>query len=257
MGRLHYVDPHPNGDPVVLLLHGLGATGASWGMQFAALSESGYRPVAPDLPGFGDSPYDQRGWTPARIAMDLVALLDELECGSAHVVGLSMGGVIAQQFACNHAQKTKKLVLVSTFSRMQPDSISGWIYFLKRGVVVSLLGLRAQARVVAQRVFPDPDKERLRNLLVETISHADVHAYRGAMRALAKFDSSKWLGNIKNPTLVITGSADTTISPERQKLLAAGVSGARHEVIEGAGHAVPIDQAELFNRLLVEFLCEP
>ena len=238
----------------MLLLHGLGATGASWTPQLPALTGAGFRPLAPDATGFGDSPYDGQGWSVRRAAAQMAELLHDLETGPAHIVGLSMGGVIAQQFARDFPQLTKKLVLVSTFAALRPEALSGWFYFLRRTLAVTFLGLPAQARVVARRVFPAPDQAALRDLLVTTISRADPRAYRLAMRSLGLFDSRKWLHQIMVPTLVITGADDTTVSPERQRILADGIPGARQFVLPGAGHAVSVDRVDEFNRLLLEFL---
>ena len=254
MTNIHFLDPNPTGRPAVLLLHGLGADGTSWTLQLPALAEAGYRPIAPDAPGFGASPYDARGWTVRRVAAQMAEMLDELQTGTVHVVGLSLGGVVAQQFAHDFPQLTKKLVLTSTFAVLRPDSLSGWLYFLRRALVVLTLGLRAQARLVAERVFPEPDQAPLRQLLIDTISNADPRAYRAAMRSLAWFDSRKWLGQLAIPTLVVTGADDSTVSPARQQPLVEGIPGARQVLIPHAGHAVAVDQAERFNRALLEFL---
>lgn len=254
MTRLHLLDPNPGGHPAVLLLHGLGATGASWTLQLPALTEAGLRPLAPDAPGFGDSPCDGRGWSLRRVAAEMAALLDELQTGPAHVAGLSMGGVIAQQFARDFPQLTLSLTLVSTFAALRPDSLSGWLYFLRRGLAVSLRGPRAQAGLVAGRVFPRPDQSPLRDMLLENILRADRRAYRAAMRSLASFDSRRWLNELTMPALVVTGSEDTTVSPARQAALARGLPGARQVVIEGGGHALSVDRADEFNRLILNFL---
>ena len=74
MTNLHYLDPNPSGSPAVLLLHGLGANGSSWTLQFDALIEAGFRPIAPDAPGFGESPYDGKGWS---ISRDVAAIMAE------------------------------------------------------------------------------------------------------------------------------------------------------------------------------------
>jgi 3-oxoadipate enol-lactonase len=257
MNQLHYLDPNPDGSPAVLLLHGLGATGASWILQVPALTKAGFRSIAPDAPGFGDSPYDGRGWSIPRAAAQMADLLEELHTGPVHVVGLSMGGVIAQQFAHDFPHLTRRLVLVSTFSVLRPDNFGGWSYFLRRAFTVLVLGLRAQAQVVAERIFPAPDQGPLREMLVATITSADVRAYRRAMISLGTFDSRKWLKEIKVPTLVITGADDTTVAPSRQMLLAKGIAGAKQVVIPKAGHAVSIDKPEKFNQALLEFLCAP
>ncbi len=254
MPQLNFLDPHPAGSPAVLLLHGLGANGSMWSLQFDDLIAAGYRPIAPDAPGFGDSPYDGRGWNFGRVAAHLAALLRELETGPAHVVGLSMGGVIAQQFALDYPALTRKLVLVSTFSVLRPSTLSQWLYFLQRLVVVHLVGLEQQSKIVARRVFPLPEQEALRQMAAAQIARADPRAYRAAMRHLGLFDSRRRLNEIRVPTLVITGECDSTVSPARQKFLAEGILNARQVVLPGGGHAVAIDQAEAFNRVLLEFL---
>lgn len=254
MTKLHFLDPHPDGSPAVLLLHGLGANGSMWTLQFDDLIAAGYRPLAPDAPGFGDSPYDGRGWNFRRVAADLAALLRELETGPAHVVGLSMGGVIAQQFALDYPGLVRKLVLVSTFAVLRPSSLSQWLYFLQRLMVVHLAGLEQHSKIVAQRVFPAPEQESLREMAAAQIARADPRAYRAAMRHLGLFDSRRRLREIRVPTLVISGEHDTTISPARQKMLAGGIPGARQIVIPEGGHAVAIDQAAAFNQVLLEFL---
>ncbi len=254
MISLHCLDPHPQGHPAVLLLHGLGADGTSWSLQVPELVQAGFRPLAPDTPGFGLSPYDGKAWSFCRMAAQMAELVRERCADPVHVVGLSMGGVIAQQFALDYPALTCKLVLVSTFSNLRPDNLSGWFYYLRRVAVVSTRGLPAHARIVAERVFPQPDYAPLREMLVATISQADPRAYRRAMFSLGAFDSRRRLGSIQSPTLVITGALDSTVLPARQLRLAAAIPGARHLLVENAGHAVPVDQSEIFNKALLNFL---
>ena len=256
MTSLHFLDPNPSGGPAVLLLHGLGADGTSWILQMPALGEAGFRPVAPDVPGFGSSPYDGAGWNVRRVAAQMADLLEELGCGPAHILGLSMGGVIAQQFALDFPQFTRKLVLVSTFSVLRPQGLKGWVYFTRRAAAILILGMNAQAQVVARHIFPNPQDEGLRAMYLASVARANPRAYRKAMLSMGTFDSRNRLGEIKAPTLVITGSEDGTIAPERQKILAEGISSARQVIIPQAGHAVSVDQAQRFNQELLDFLME-
>jgi len=254
MTTINYLDPNPAGHPAVLLLHGLGADASSWILQLPALTWGGFRPVATDAPGFGRSPYDGRGWSIQSVAAQMAGLLEDLQTGPVHIVGLSMGGTIAQQFTLDYPRLTRSLVLVSTFAILRPHTVKGWYYFLKRFFLVNTLGLAAQARVVAKTVFPAPGQEQLCKILSETISRANPRAYRKAMASLGRFNSLKRLGEIKVPTLVVTGADDTTVPPNRQRMLVEGIPEARQVVIPEAGHAVPVDQPERFNRELLAFL---
>ncbi len=256
MTNLHFLDPNPSGNPAVLLLHGLGADSTSWTLQIPALSEAGFRPVATDAPGFGQSLYDGGGWNLKGVAAQMADLLGELGTGPAHIVGLSMGGVIAQQFALDFPLLTRRLVLVSCFSVLRPDHFNGWVYFMVRTATVLTLGLKAQAQVVARRVFPNPKDQPLREMYLDSVARANPKAYRRAMLSLGWFDSRKKLVEIKAPTLVITGAEDTTVSPARQRALAEGIPSAQQMIIPQAGHAVAVDQAERFNRVLLDFLKE-
>jgi pimeloyl-ACP methyl ester carboxylesterase len=254
MTDIHFLDPNPAGHPAVLLLHGLGADGSSWTLQMLPLSQAGFRPLAVDIPGFGASRYDGRGWSLPRVAAQLASLLEELGTGPAHVVGLSMGGVIAQQFALDFPHLTRHLVLVSTFARLRPQNLSQFFYFLQRILLVHLVGLPAQAEVVARRVFPHPEEEELRRQVVLRITQADPRAYRAAMRSLGLFNSLPRLRQIKSPVLVISGEKDTTVRPEAQRQLAESIPHARQVIIPGGGHAIAIDRYEAFNQILLEFL---
>lgn len=250
---IHYLDENPSGQPVVLLLHGLGSNSSSWVLQTGPLIASGYRILAPDSRGFGQSTY------PGRIsiqlmAADAAALLQSLKASSAIAVGISMGGVIAQQLALDHPGLISKLVLVNTFSCLRPRRLSEFSYFALRFLLVHTLGLQPQARAVARRIFPHPGQESLRQVLYSQITQANLHAYRGAMRTLARFDSRTRLAGLRIPTLVVTGEQDTTVHPDVQLALAQAIPGARQIIIPGAGHAASVDKPDEFNKLLLEFI---
>ena len=99
---LHDYDLNSGGAPIVILLHGLGATSDSWQLQLPALLESGYRILAPDMRGFGKSSYPEGPNSPRIMAEDVATFLNRLEVTSVYVVGISMGGTIALQFALEH-----------------------------------------------------------------------------------------------------------------------------------------------------------
>ena len=252
--RLHYIESKTPGKETILLLHGLGASSESWVLQIPVLEAAGYSILAPDARGFGQSSYQGGGTTIAQMSADFAALLDHLQTGPVDVVGISMGGTHALGLAIAHPDLVNRLALVNTFSRLRPSRPGEWIYFAIRFILIHTLGLDAQARTVAQRIFPNPEQAVFRKALLEQIMQADPGGYRAAMRALAGFNADPYLAGIHCPTLVITSTDDTTVNPEIQKQLAQGIPNARQVFIENAGHAVTATQAEKFNETLLAFL---
>jgi 3-oxoadipate enol-lactonase len=254
MADIKYLDPGAENDYPVLLLHGLGVDASSWSLQFTDLIKAGFRPIAVDVPGFGSSPTGKAPWSIRRVTGDIAKFLNDKNIISAHVVGLSMGGTIAQQLAFDFPDIVSKLVLANTFSVLRPSSLKGWAYFVRRFILVHTLGLQAQAKFVAGRIFPYPEQEMLRNEIIKQITNADPGAYRAAMRSLGTFNSKPRLSEINVPTLVITGANDTTVNPGHQAQMAAWIPGASQVIIEKAGHAASVEFPEEFNRIMVDFL---
>jgi 3-oxoadipate enol-lactonase len=250
----HYLDFNPDGHPAILLLHGLGADGSSWGFQIPVLSEAGLRPIAPDLPGFGKSIPGEGRWTIARAANEVARMVSGLNTSPLILVGISMGGTVALQLALDFPRLVQKLVLVSTFACLRPKRFDEMSYLLGRYVVANLRGKEYQAETVAQRLFPHPDQADLRAELISRILQSDEHIYRQAMQALGLFDVRRRLGEIEVPTLIISGENDTTVPLANQAELAAGIPGAHQIIIPQAGHAVIADQATRFNRELLAFI---
>ena len=252
--HIHYLDENISSPDTVLLLHGLGANSNSWLLQIPALHAAGFRTIAPDAPGFGQSTYPG-GASIDRFTRPIAALVERLQIQGLSVLGISMGGTLALQLALDHPQWVTRLVLVNTFAHLNVTSPRLLPYLLLRFILVHTLGLPAQANAVAKRIFPYPDQEILRQGLIEQVTQADPRAYRAAMRSLARFDVRSRLGEIHCPTLVVTGDRDTTVPLDSQHQLAKGITGARQVFISQAGHGVTVEKPDAFNQVLVEFLC--
>jgi pimeloyl-ACP methyl ester carboxylesterase len=250
---LYYQDHQPGSDHAVLLLHGLGVSSDSWALQIPALVEAGLRVIAPDTRGFGRSGYPGCA-SIALMVQDFIALLDALQIHCADVVGLSMGGTQALQLALDHPARVHHLVLANTFASLRPRSLKVWAYFLLRFGMVHLLGIETQANYVANRIFPLPEQEFVRKEMIAQVQQASPAGYRAAMRSLGRFDVTRRLGEIRLPTLVITGDRDTTVPPGVQSILVQRISGARQAVIPGAGHAASVEDPAAFNQALISFL---
>ncbi len=102
---LFYLDPSPGNQPAVILLHGLGTEASSWTYQITALQKAGYRPIVPDLPGFGRSKYRGKRWSIKDTAGIVPSLADQLNIDRFHLAGISMGGTIALQAAIDFPER--------------------------------------------------------------------------------------------------------------------------------------------------------
>ena len=237
----------------ILFLHGLGSCGQDWMLQVPACVER-YHVIAPDLRGHGQTSKPNGGVRVSHLANDVLGLLDALYVARAHVVGLSLGGCVAQQLALDAPARVRSLTLVNTFARLEPASPRHALMIASRMVVLGLRGLPAQAHFVAARLFPKPEQAPLRKLAAERIAANDPATYRRLLFAIRAFDVRNRLGEIKCPTLVIAGDRDTTVPLPAKRYLAARIPGARYELVADSGHATPIDQPEVFNRLVLEFI---
>ena len=250
---LYYMDTGA-GRPVVLL-HGLGSCSDDWLFQTPVFAPH-FRVIAPDLRGHGHSTQLDGPVDVAMLAADVAGLMDGLGIEHAHIVGLSLGGMVAQQLAIDSAAKVDRLVLTNTFAHLWPTNLPETYTLLRRACVSLLLPLHLTARVVAADLFPRPDQSEFRQAVIERIGGNDVRSYRSFVPAIRPFDARFQLDRIKAGTLVVTGDHDNVVPRGCQMQLVRGIPGARWELIKDSGHATPIDQPEAFNRVVLEFLGE-
>lgn len=240
------------GQPVVWL-HGLGSCGADWCLQTPVFSQH-FRVIAPDLRGHGHSASSIERVTIPRLAQDIVALMDALHLPSAHIVGWSLGGTIAQQLAIDFPDRVDRLVLTNTFAHLWPTNSREALILIRRAIVSMLLPLNTTGRVVAADLFPRPDQAELRQAVIDRVGGNNVHAYRKFIGAIRRFDVRQQLSRIHAPTLVVTGDHDNVVPRGCQLQLVHSIPQVEWKLIKDSGHATPIDQPEEFNRFVMEFL---
>lgn len=249
---LSYVD-EGHGEPV-LLLHGLGSRAADWQLQMPEFARS-YRVIAPDLRGHGTSAKPAGPYSVAMMAADVEALLRRLELGPVHIVGLSMGGMIAFQFAVDKPECVRSMVIANSTPDMVPRTMRQRLQVAQRLTLARLTQPRQSGKFLSQRLFPKPEQEPLREKFVAEWSENDKDAYVAAMKALIGWSVLDRLQNIHCPVLVISGDRDY-LPLDAKRTYTAMMPGARLEIVEDSGHATPIDQTEQFNRLVLAFLDE-
>jgi 3-oxoadipate enol-lactonase len=243
-------EPWHSGPPPAVLLHGLGTDRRVWLYQVPALC-SRVPTLLVDLRGHGRSSAPAGDWSIDDMARDVVRLLRHLGAERAHLVGLSMGGMVAQQFALDYPYACASLVLASTVCgvpRDARDAASESLRFIEMHSMAEV----AKARISA--AFSDTADPVMRLHMIEAVALNPKPAYERAARAVFGFSICDRLDEITAPTLVIAGEQERTFPLTWVEDLAARIGGARLVRIPGAAHISNMEQPEAFNRAVLDFL---
>ncbi len=246
-----YYETVGQGEPL-LFIHGLGSSARDWQLQVDFFAEH-YQVVTFDARGHGQSDKPPGPYGVPLFAQDSAGLIKALHLAPTHVVGVSMGGMMALQLALDAPDLVRSIVVVNSTSEIVARSWRDYVTFFQRLFVTRVLGMRRTGEFLGKRLFPKPEQEELRLMFVERWAENDKRAYLDAMRGLVGWSVSERLGEIRCPTLVI--AADEDYSPlEVKQAYTAKIPGAELVVIEDSRHGTPVDQPEKFNAALLEFL---
>jgi aminoacrylate hydrolase len=251
---LHYDLLGDPSKPPLLMIAGLGGTGASWGAQVERFARD-YRVVLPDQRGTGQTTRSAGGYTTAQLATDFASLLDHLALGPVHVVGTSTGGAIAQMMALDHAQHVRTITLASSFAhfddyvaremglrrKLMADADTKTIYDLYALFLFSPRFTRAHPATVAgwiERVAAVPPEREV------SLKRIDM---------IAAHDTRSRLHDIRTPTLVLCGDHDVCTPPQLSEDLAQQIHGAELVVLPG-GHMLHMEQEAAFYDTVHAFI---
>lgn len=267
--RLHYVEA---GDgPLVVLLHGFPEFWYSWRHQLRALSDAGYRVVAPDMRGYNRSekPSGTEAYTRPHLTGDVSELIDAFEADEAVVVGHDWGGVVSWLFAMDHPEQLSKLVILNCPHPVaMAEGMKQWRQMLRAfHMILFQLPLVPEALLrfgdyaLVRRILRDDpvragafDEEEI-DRYVDALSRPG--ALRGSLnyyRAASRHGLIKPLEKIDREVLVIWGERDTYLGPTLADPPENLVSNCRLERLPNASHWVQTDRPERVNELLVDFL---
>jgi pimeloyl-ACP methyl ester carboxylesterase len=226
--------------PPLLLIMGMSGTALHWGEPFLELLRRDFDVIAYDHRGVGASSPLEGPITTAQLAEDASLLLSALEIDSAHVLGISMGGMIAQELALAHPEQVRTLVLGCTYCG-GPDSTPGDPSVLQRLAEAMMSGdreraLRAGWEVnVSQALADDADAYAAFLAIAERRAVA-VAVVMAQLQACLAHDTSARLRELAVPTLVVHGTDDQMLPVENGRQIARLVPGSRLEIFDGAGH---------------------
>ncbi len=242
------------GHPLILV-HGLGDDHRAWRRALPALCLH-HRVLLYDLRGHGRTQLGSGDGTLSQLSGDLVALMDALELPSAHLVGFSLGGTIVMRTAIDHSGRVDRLVPVATSSRVG-RSAAEWYAARAELVRAGSPDLRPTLEADTRAVYGNRPDEFEAGWLIRSQSTAQPGGYGNACTAMAALNEHPLdpeLKRIEAPTLVIAGTRDEHCPPRAAEIIVAGIPGARLEIIEGAGHPIPVERPDELTDLVLGFL---
>lgn len=239
--------------PWVTLAHSLATDLTLWDALAAELGKQ-FTVLRYDARGHGKTGVPEGPYDFPLLVGDLVGLLDALQIGRTHFVGLSMGGMLGQHFALTHPERLDKLVIVSSTSRVPPEGRGLWD---ERIAVARAQGMQAHVEATLARWFTAPWRAAHPEVMARIgalVAATPVAGFAGWGAAICSLDLTERLGAIKAPTLVVCGADDPGTPPAANRAIAEAIPGARLEIVPNASHQLPVEQAETFTRLLLDFL---
>lgn len=250
---INLVRTGPRGGTPVVLVHPVGLDLTYWSLQIEALCDL-HDVVAFDLPGHGRTPGEAAEWTLDRAAAVLEKVIRSIGADHAHVVGLSVGGMIAQALALHSPLLVRSLTLIDTAAAFTDE---GRAAMRVRAEAVRGGGMEAVVQSTIERWFTPANVAR-RPDLVERVTRtllADDPLVHGAMwDMISALDLVSKLDRISCPTLVLVGEFDPSTPPAAARLLQANIRGAELHIIADASHMAPLEKPNEVNAYLVDFL---
>ena len=250
-----YYEEAGSGEPLVLIM-GLGGDLQGWALQVPELAKH-FRVITFDNRGAGRSSAPDKPYSIAGMADDLAALLDSLSITKAHILGFSMGGYIAQEFALKYPARVEKLVLLATAASIDGygrNVVKGWVN-VRRSNMSREQTVRLTACWLYSPALLDDEarfERSIQNSLNNPYAQQD-HAFMRQAEAVLAFDAAARVASIKAETLVLVGKDDILVPPRNSEKLAKLLPNATLKVLEG-GHVGCIEFPHEYNAAILEFL---
>jgi pimeloyl-ACP methyl ester carboxylesterase len=239
--------------PPVLLVHGVGARGQVWDKVVQRLAPH-YRCISYDLRGHGGSDGADQPFGLDQFVADLEALRALLDIEKAHIVGHSLGGMIAPAYAHAYPSHARSLSLVSTAAFRSPEAFANLAAFVKR---IDAGGPPAVLGTLLDRWFTDRFRQEHADVVAarrEQVLQLDSRVYRETYNVFATAETGQWLADIKVPTLVMTGEFDMGCGPALNRKMAETIPQAVLKILPGLRHSILVEAPDTVADALLAFL---
>jgi 3-oxoadipate enol-lactonase len=226
--------------PPLLMIMGMSGTALSWGEPFLSPLREDFETIVYDHRGIGSSSRMEEPFTIAQLAADAVGLLAALEVDSAHILGISMGGMVAQELALSHPERVRTLTLGCTYCGGEGSALANEEVMRKlaeamfsgdRGRMI-----RASWEANLSPSFAADDEAYARFLEIAGLRAVAAEVIMAQMQAIAGHDTSARLSSIELPTLVLHGTLDQMLPVQNGRIIAGLIPDSRLEIFDGVGH---------------------
>lgn len=241
--------------PQVMLIHGVGADGTSWDEIASALAPE-FRVLRLDLRGHGRSEHIESALTLDDFVRDVVDVLDACAIPAAHIVGFSLGGMIAQGIALQHPNRVRRLVLLSAVAGRtaeERERVQARLAILRSQGTAAITGAAQERWFTAEFTARNPDlvARRMRQL-----QENHPPSYAAAYTVFSTSDLGDRLHTIRTPTLIATGEHDIGSNTRMARTMHTQIAGSRLEILPRLRHSILVEAPDLVTRLLRDFLRE-
>jgi pimeloyl-ACP methyl ester carboxylesterase len=243
------------GEPIILI-HGFPLTHEMWEPQIKLLTSSGYKVIAPDLRGFGDSLVEISEWTLDDFANDIIKLADNLNVQKFTVAGMSMGGYITFNLLDRFSERISRAILVATKAQADDEQAKS-----RRNELIQTARTSGKTPVIEafkKILFAPMTWERNLDLISRVsmiMERASLNGIIGSLGAMRdRKDYVDLLEKIEVPVLIIHGKSDLASPMQNAELMASKIKNARTYFSDVAGHMVNLEDVEKVNQAILEFL---
>ncbi|MDY7094057.1 MAG: alpha/beta fold hydrolase [Acidobacteriota bacterium] len=260
--RLHYEDSGPapgagQGSQTLLFAHGLLWDGRLWEPQIEAFRDR-YRCITFDFRGQGRTEVTDDGYDMDTLAEDAAALIEALDIGPCHFVGLSMGGFVGMRVAARRPELVRSLCLLETSSEPEPrKNVPRYrlLNFIARWFGLGLVAGRVMKILFGRTFLHDPTRaDERRELRRRLVGNHRIGISRAVDGVIERQGIEGELGKIQAPTLILVGDEDVATIPAKSQRIHEGIAGSQLVIIPQAGHTSNLEQPEAVNAALEEFL---
>jgi pimeloyl-ACP methyl ester carboxylesterase len=243
------------GEPIVLI-HGFPLTHEMWEPQIRFLVQAGYKVIAPDLRGFGDSLVDISEWTMDDFANDIICIADQLELKKFAVAGMSMGGYITFNLLERFSDRISKAILVATKAQADDEQAKNWRNELIQAAKTS--GKTPVIEAFKKILFAPITWERniqLVNKVAVIMERASINGIIGSLGAMRdRKDYVDFLDKIEIPVLILHGKSDLASPFQNAELMASKIKNVEVFYSDLGGHMVNLEDTDKVNQTILNFL---